>query len=482
MKEHSRFYSSLGLLVILNAVIKPIWIFGIDRQVQNAVGTTEYGTYFSLFNLSIVFSFLLDWGLTSYFNRQLASRQENFIRYAGDFFIIKLLFIAIYAIVLTSVAAATGIDRTEIVAGVFGIQVTSSLFLFFRAIITAEQWFRTDAILSVLDKTLMILACGLFLFFPTIAGGMTIQRFLMLQLLCTAITIAITIGVLYQRKVRFGISRFSAILNKKLLKEALPYGLIVLLMSIHYRFDGFLLERTHPDGAHQAGTYAAAYRLLDAGNMISTLFTLFLLPFIARQWSDKKEITTVVLTVRHLLMILALGIASIAVLLAPWLQQLLYSGSNANSTEALRWCLPALIGYSLVNIYGTVMTATGHIRSFCMITFAAVVINIILNILLIPSMGAKGCCIAALASHTACGIATMVFVKKRLAVNIDFRSIAIYIGIAGLIVAIIYGGTVLPVSPWLSISIACLLAIGSMLATGLFKLSEWKHSLKKSHL
>jgi O-antigen/teichoic acid export membrane protein len=482
MKEQSRFYSSLGLLVVLNAVIKPLWIFGIDRQVQNTVGTTEYGTYFSLLNLSIVFSFLLDWGLTNYFNRQLASRQENLVSPAGNFLLIKLLFVAGYAIVLTSIAAASGIDRRDIIAGVFGIQVTSSLFLFFRAIITAQQWFRTDAILSILDKTLMILACSVLLYFPGIAGGMTIKNFLALQILCTAISIVITLLLLFQRKVKFVVANVSTIFSRKLWKEILPYGLIVLLMSVHYRLDGFLLERIHPDGAHEAGVYAAGYRLLDAGNMISTLFTLFLLPFIARLWSEQKEITSVVLTLRHFLVVLAIGISSIAIFLAPWLQQLLYPNSNGSTAEVLQWCLPALIGYSLVNIYGTVMTATGHIRSFCTITAIAVAVNIVLNGILIPQFGAKGSCIAALISQTGCGIATMLFVKKRTQVNIDYRSLAIYILIAILIGVVLYGGNNLSVNPWLSIAIACLLAIGGMLATGLLKLSEWKRSLKKSHL
>src|SRR6185503_376425 len=98
MKEPSRFYSSLRLLIILNVVIKPLWIFGIDRQVQNTVGTEVYGNYFSILNLSIVFSFLLDWGLTIFFNRQLSSQKTNFIDKAGSFLFIKLLFAVIYAV------------------------------------------------------------------------------------------------------------------------------------------------------------------------------------------------------------------------------------------------------------------------------------------------------------------------------------------------------------------------------------------------
>jgi len=95
MKAPSRFYSSLGLLIILNVIVKPVWIFGIDRQVQNVVGTEVYGIYFSLFNLSVVFSFLLDWGLTTFFNRQLASQKENLIDRTGSFLLIKLFFVII---------------------------------------------------------------------------------------------------------------------------------------------------------------------------------------------------------------------------------------------------------------------------------------------------------------------------------------------------------------------------------------------------
>ncbi|MBK5272121.1 MAG: hypothetical protein JJE22_14020, partial [Bacteroidia bacterium] len=165
-----KFYSSLGLLIILNAIIKPVWIFGIDRQVQNVAGTTAYGSYFSLFNLSIVLSFLLDWGLSTYFNRQLASQKEKFLTSAGSFLLIKLLFVLIYTGIIVLVAAFAGIKEWTILFNIIFIQILTSLFLFFRSIITAQQWFRTDAWLSVLDKTLMILLCGSFLYYPAVFG------------------------------------------------------------------------------------------------------------------------------------------------------------------------------------------------------------------------------------------------------------------------------------------------------------------------
>src|SRR6266498_4410553 len=102
--SHSKFYSSLLLLIILNAFIKPIWIFGIDRQVQNITGVAEYGTYFSLLNLSIVFGFLLDWGLTNFVNRELASKKMELQQQLGSFLLLKFLFFIVYIAVIIMIA------------------------------------------------------------------------------------------------------------------------------------------------------------------------------------------------------------------------------------------------------------------------------------------------------------------------------------------------------------------------------------------
>src|SRR5258705_293503 len=88
--------------------------------------------------------------------------------------------------------------------------------------------------------------------------------------------------------------------------------------GIHF-VDCFLLERINPNGAYEAGVYAAAYRLLDASNMIGYLFASFLLPFIAKQWSEQKDIEAVILQSRHLLLMFSITIITIIFFLAPWI-------------------------------------------------------------------------------------------------------------------------------------------------------------------
>lgn len=432
MEKPTRFYSSLGLLIVLNALVKPIWVFVIDRQVQNEVGVSIYGVYFSLLSLSVVFSFLLDWGLTVFFNRQLAIQDQSFIQQPGNFLLLKLLFALQYAALVFAAAAIAGIERWDILAAVVLIQILSSLFLFFRAIVTAHQWFGQDAWLSIIDKGLMILLGGTLLYVPAWLGGISIERFVWLQVGCLLIAVLLSAGLLLARKIRFTIRR-AAFPSRELFRMAAPYALAVLLMSAHSRLDAFLLDRLNNNGAYEAGIYAAAYRLLDAGNIVGFLVAAFLLPFIARQWSEKKNIGALLLPARHFLLMFAIGVSCISIFMAPWIQDMLYHHQDEKAVNVLQWCLPALIGYSLTHIYGTALTATGHIASFCKMLMVSVVLNLGLNLLLIPSLGAMGCCIAALSSQLLTGIGVTMYARQKLQIDLDSRSLVVYLLTAALL-------------------------------------------------
>jgi O-antigen/teichoic acid export membrane protein len=466
-----KFYSSLSLLLFLNGVIKPIWIFGIDRRVQNEVGTETYGVYFSLLSLSIVFSFLLDWGLTAFLNRQLAAGQKFYQENIGNLLLLKLFFAAIYILAVIIIAAIAGISHWHLLWPVLLIQVLTSLFIFLRGIVTARQHFSADAWLSVLDKTLMIILCGAFLFIPSLFRKISISIFLWCQVICTVTAVFAVAAVVFKKKTSFSFS-LKQVFNRKLLLAALPYAAIVILMSMHNRLDGFLLEQLHPNGAYEAGLYAGAYRLLDAANIAGYLLASFLLPFIAKLWSERKnaEAESAVLQSRHLLMVFAAGLVCVVFVLAPLLQQMLYNIYDERAVDIMRFCMMSFIGYSLIQVYGTLLTATGHIISFCILTLLAVITNIILNLVLIPRLGAMGCCIAAIVSQFSCGIALLVYAKEKLNINLHYRSLLIYIFTGALVVTTLYAGKSVDVNLWLLLFAVGILVLVTMFLSGLLNL------------
>ncbi len=476
--SHSKFYSSLRLLIVLNVIIKPVWIFGIDRQVQNITGVAEYGIYFSLLNLSIVFGFLLDWGLNSFINRELAAKKTELEQQLGSFLLLKLIFFLIYIIIVVLVAKLSGVEHWNILWGVIVIQFLTFLFLFLRNVITANQWFKTDAFLSVLDKTLMILFCGAFILLPAFFGSINIQRFLVAQIVSTSFAIMVVIIILLSRKIHFKKPSLR-FFDRSILLSVLPFAFVIFLMSVHNRLDGFLLERLHMNGAHQAGIYAAAYRLLDASNMVGYLIASFFLPFVARLWTDGKPFQEIILQTRHIQLMFAVTVSAVAIVMAPWLQKILYHRNDEYGVRILQSCLPALVGYGFTQVYGTVMTATGSVIKFCYLNFAAVVMNILLNLLLIPNYGALGCCIAALCSQLCLGISTMIFVHRRFGISIGVKSLIFY-ALNGLIICgVLYALIQTPVNHLFLLPIAGLVTVSIMWFSKMISLNSWLNFIKK---
>ncbi len=473
MNSFTRFYSSLGLLILLNLLIKPVWIFGIDLQVQNIVGTRAYGNYFSIFNLAVVFSFLTDWGFTIFFSRSASAMPGVYIKRASSYGILKIVFAVIYAAIVFLVAWISGINDWLVVVLVVMIQVLTSFYLFLRSIITATQKFRIDAWLSILDKSLMILICGTFIYLPFVSGNITLQSFLVIQVLSIAAAVLVSIVILINLKLSFSPIN-PAHLNNSLFKAALPFALLVFLMSVHNRADAFLLERLHPDGNYEAGIYAAAYRLLDAFLMPGNLVIAFLLPFIAKKLAEKSNFSAMIINVRHFLIMLMVGIISIGYMLAPWIQDLLYNHDPIYGAVVLQWTLLSLIGYTLIQVYGTILTASGKLHHFVITIFITAMLNVMLNLLLIPQMGAKGSAIAAFISQNLCGLYLAFVVSKKYHLPLHKRSIIVYVFSLLTYLIILQTGLQWEVNEWLLI-LSCVIA--GMLIVFFSKTPDWRNTL-----
>ncbi|MBD0333388.1 MAG: polysaccharide biosynthesis C-terminal domain-containing protein, partial [Chitinophagaceae bacterium] len=421
------FFRGLWWLILLNLIIKPVWIFGIDRQVQNIVGHVAYGSYFGAFNLSIVLSFLTDAGLTNMMNRQMAAENNLNLK---QLLLVKSGLACLYAIAMFLIASLVHIPNLTIVVSLIIVQILTSFFVFFRNVITARQYFITDAWLSVVDKSLMILICGFFLYTPVFNYTFDIELFLRIQIICTLFAVGIALLILYRNNT---LSNGNKIEVNNILRATLPFAFIILLMSAHYRLDGFLLERIHTNGKLETGIYAAAYRLLDAGNMIGYLAASFLVPFVALNRNEQMRIESIVINIRHFLFFPAILAVTYGISFAPWLQEILYHTTSEYQSLVLQLCIASLPAYYLVHVYGSVLTAIGELKIFITILLASVVFNTVLNLILIPNFGAEGCCIAALCSHYFCGLTTCIVATKKTSLTFDLRSVLIYFLTAGIL-------------------------------------------------
>ena len=86
-----KFITNLVLLLFLNLLVKPFWIFGIDRVVQNTVGASEYGFYSAVFSFSFLFNILLDFGITNFNNRNIAQNSQLLNKHFSSIIVMKLM-------------------------------------------------------------------------------------------------------------------------------------------------------------------------------------------------------------------------------------------------------------------------------------------------------------------------------------------------------------------------------------------------------
>lgn len=405
MKAQS-FFGGLGWLLVANLLVKPAWIFLIDRQVQNAVGTEAYGEYFALFNLTYVLLVVADAGLATMLTQNLAAGS---LLNKRKLLQTKLFFSLAYIVVSVFAGLLTGVTQWTLLLFLIAIQTLSSLFVFLRAFLTAHQLFKTDAVFSVLDKTLLVLLCAGPVY--GIIGRISLPLFLQLQLIATLTAVVCLFAFCWRRNLLSAEGESHSLFQTT--RKAAPFLLIILLMAAHYRLDGFLLERLRADGATQAGRYAMAYRLLDAGNMLGYLCASFLVPFIARNRQQTKRVNDVVVIVRSGLLLAGFAVAAFVFVFSSWLQAILYHTRLPVNDQILSLCIAVLPAYYLTHVYGSVLTGLGALKIFLRILCLAVALNIACNLFLIPWAGALGSCVAAVVSQYVCGLLLWFYASQK---------------------------------------------------------------------
>lgn len=407
-----QFVSNLALLLLVNFLVKPLWIFGIDLQVQNAVGAEQYGLYAAVFSLSIIFNIVLDLGFSHYSNRSMAQEPERLSIQFSRLFSFKMLLGGIYLLIALFSGFWLGYWQEGFLLLLLLAfnQFLLSLIVFFRAHLAGLHHFRSDALMSVLDKTLTILLCGLVLY-GVGSWQMTIVLFAGLQ--TVSFMAAAVVGFfLVWRKTRYFKPQWRMGQFRKHLSYSLPYALLILLMALYTRIDSVMLQQMA--GAFENGVYAQAFRLLDAVNQPGYLFAVLLLPMFSGMLSRNEPVTELSRLSFSLLLVLTTALSLGSAHVAPQLMDLLYHEHPELSSPVFQLLIFSSIAFGSTYIFGTLLTAQGNLRLLNWVAFGGFVLNVILNLSLIPIYGAWGAALATVLTQSLAAI-VQLWLSLRLA-------------------------------------------------------------------
>lgn len=479
-KLHRDFQGNIILVLFLNAIIKPLYLLGIDRGVQNMIPPEEYGVYFTLFNLSFIFQIFADFGLQAWLTKTCAQKAEE-AKYQYPYFLsLKGLLSLLYLILTGMVAFSMGFWNKYplLLTLILCLQLINSLLLFLRATISGLGFYRFDSYLSITDRGISILVMGVFLCTPTLQPKITIILFTCVQLLSLWVSSTVAILFLYKNAFSFR-PKFDFLKLKILLREGLPYAVLVLLMSTSNRIDTLIIPFFSAEKFNSSAIYAGSFRILEAINIIGYLFAGLLLPMFSKNIMQ-LEITAKLadMAIRLLLSIiipLAIGFSVFSENIIP----ILYKNGSSEMVKTFSILILAIIPMSGNYIYGTLLTATGSLWAMNRIFVLILGINIVLIILLLPIFSIPGVALASLITQSlALFLQLSLCLKKQVvkfSISLILRTLIFSILTSLLIISIKFFLPFTPVNLPIIILIGLLFTGIAMVSTGMLSKKEWRH-------
>jgi O-antigen/teichoic acid export membrane protein len=294
-------------------------------------------------------------------------------------------------------------------------QFLNSLILYLRSNVTALLMFKTDSILSVLDKLLMIIICSLLLTGCVTDKPFQIMWFVYAQTASylIAAVVALVIVLLKAKIVRL---TWNFTFFRAILKKSFPFALLTLLMAIYGWIDSVMIERILPISVSrtQAGIFASAFRFLNVLVQIAYLVSVILLPLFSKMLKKKEDLKPIIRSAFTLLFFFSV---TATVLLLGYRVDVLYHFYPdiwAESAQVFVFIIPCIIPFSMTYIFGTLLTANGNLRILNITSAIAIGINIVINFSLIPILGARGAAIASLSTQSSIAIMQFIIAFKQL--------------------------------------------------------------------
>lgn len=417
-------------------LVKPFYILGIDAAVQNRVGQEEYGTYFALLNLSFIFNILIDFGINNYNNRNIAQNEHLVGSHFARLFSVKGLLALVYAVITLGIGLGLGYEGMAfwmLTVLVFN-QVLVSFILFVRSNLAALHLFKQDSIISVLDRSLLIVFCSVFLFTNLTDRHFQIEWFVYLQTAAYFVTLMVSLAILGRRSIKLRWN-FDRVFSLEIFRKSVPYALFILMGSMYTRIDGIMLENLLDQGALHAGYYAQGYRFYEAAGMFAFLFAVLLLPIFSRMLKENEDIRPMLDTATRLLLGVGLFAAIFFFFHGEWVLRWRYSNVTMEAVYAFIQLMFAFFGFCMFYIFGTLMTANENLKALNRIAFLGLVLNLIFNFILIPRYAATGAAFTTMITQIFAGFMQLIFVFRHFRLKINFQLLARFTAFGVLFVA-----------------------------------------------
>jgi len=380
-----------GLAQILTALMSFVLLIYLARFL----GEADFGKYSFAFSLTTLLATLTDLGVNQLLVREIARNKDISEEYVGNAVLMKVPLAAVTFMVIATISWLLNLNPDLMILiyllGLYNVLLTVSntyVSLF-------QAWERMEyvALLQIIERVFVVVL-GL----AVLILGYGVLGIGCVYAVAGFLDILVSVTVTSRRFMRPSLS-FNPSLQRKLIVMGLPFGLNSLFAMFFFKIDTVLLGIMKDDVA--VGIYNAAYNpLLSISMIISGMVAAAIYPVMSRYFtSNADSLETFTMVSCKYLSILGFPIAAGCLVLADRFIELFYGGGYLGAILAFQ-ILALFIPIRLVStVTGTLLTSINR-QGFRMLSVGlSAILNIILNVALIPAYSYIGASAATVISE-----------------------------------------------------------------------------------
>jgi O-antigen/teichoic acid export membrane protein len=378
-----------AFVLVVQAVLK-VLAFLFNIYVVRRLGAAHFGQYSAVMAYVAIFAIFTDWGMSPYAVREMAEDRTQISWLLPNVVAIRVVLSLLITVVAPLSALWLGKENTM----VLGILIASAgliVYAFQGPLGSALTAFERLDYISTFTLVNQLIFWGLGAAF--LINGLGFIGLIGASLIGVAAMALLAGWTLF----KMGVGRLVLSVRRwpQLFLAALPFGVSGIANVFVQRFDTVLMSFVLTDAA--VGWYNVPWTLINMVLLIAQSIAVAIYPSMVRSYAgDPESLSQVVWQAIKYLTIVCLPIVVGGNVLADRIVIALYGEAFANSIPVLRvvlWALPSLF---LLELLGRVSSTLHLERPGARISVTNAVVTVVLNLILVPTLGILGAAFALL--------------------------------------------------------------------------------------
>lgn len=407
-----KYFKNTGWLFLARFINLAIAFF-VTAYVARYLGPANYGLLSYAISFVSLFVFIVNLGIDHILFRNLISEPEKKDQHLGTAFILRLAGAITAFLVIILISFQTNSDYLTnililIIAFAFIFQPFNVLNYFFQSRVQSKyvslSTIGVTILLSFIKVGIVLLDKGI-IYFAFIS---------VLETFFYAI-----FYIFFYKKLGFSIFnwKFDKSIAISLMHDSWPLIFSTVFTLIYSRIDQVMIMHYYNETA--VGLYDAAVRIAEIWYLVPGIIISSVFPALVNaKKSDEQLYRKRLIDLFILIFILGLGFSLSISLLSYFIIYIIFGSAFISATSILQIYVWGGIGYTLFFAVNQFLITENYTKIIFFSTLIGMIVNLLLNVILIKSVGLNGAAWATLISYSLLPISMIIFKKVRIKLNI----------------------------------------------------------------